>query len=316
MLQLLLKILNMTIEKDDIRNIQLLIARHLELADTVMIPQHGIISKDNLHFCSGPDDWQEFMYTEPDAHNYDAVDPRDIYDILSAVDEQRMPARDFLHNGVVVKGLVDIGSMLDDKRIIQDLHAIMPKINVEFKSPIEPVTQNATVLLQEIKDNLQKLCKDEYGLSTADQLWNKYMLDSVVKKPDLFILPRDQWFAESLRQYQQVLELRLPALFDRTVKDLAKGDPSTIHLNVNGHSLPVIIYAEPLNRTLMAYLKASIANDSKLSLSPLTKDLAIPLDQLVKILSKHQDLTRGSKPPRDNSGDDQDENNISPRRKR
>jgi hypothetical protein len=306
----------MTIDKEDIRNIHLLIARHLEFADTVMVPKYAKISNDNLHFCSGPDDWQEYMYTEPDAYEYEAVDPRDIHEILLAIDEKQMPAREFVLNGVVVKGLVDIGSMLEDKAIIRDLHAIMPKINVEFQSPGELTTERGKILIEEIANNVQKLCKDDYGLTTANQLWDLYMANTVVKKPDLFIFPGDQWFAESLRQFQQVVEVRLPALFDRTVKDLAKGDPSTIHLSINGGSLPVAIYAEPMNRTLMVDLKASDAKDKRLSNSLDTNAQAISLDQLIKIVLEHQDVTQTPKPPRGDSTDDLDQNNISRGRKR
>jgi len=306
----------MTIDKEEIRKIHLLIAPHLDSADTVMIPKYGKITYDNLYFCSGPDDWQEFMQTEPNAHGYEAVDPRDIHDILLAIDEKRMPAREFVLNGVLVKGLVDVGSMIEDRAIIRDLHAIMPKINMEFMSPDESVSEKAKVLLKEIQDNLQKLCKDENGLSTANELWDSYMSNSAAKNPNLYLLPGDRWFADSLRQFEAILELRIPALFDRSVKDLAKGDSSTIHLNVKAGPMPVVIYAEPLNRTLMVYLKASVANDKKISVSPNSKDRAIPLDQYIKIVSKHEDLTRGQKPPRGKSGDDPDENNISRGRKR
>jgi len=306
----------MTIDKDDIPSIRQLIARHMEFADTVMVPQHGKIRQDNLHFCSGPDDWQEFMYTEPDAHTYEAVDPRELHDVLLAIDEKKTPARDLLHNGVAVKGMVDIGSMLDDRAIIRDLNAIMPKINAEFMSSQEPLSEKAKVLLKEIGDNLQKLCKDEHGLSTANELWDRYMTGSPVKKPDLFRLPGDQWFVESLRQFEGILELRIPALFDRTVKDLAKGDSSTIHLNAKDGSMPVVIYAEPLTRTLMAYLKPSVAEDNNISVAPKSKDRTIPLDQFIKIVSKHEDLTRGTKRPPGDSGDDLDENNMSRGRKR
>jgi len=306
----------MTIDKIDIKSIQELIAWHLPFADTVMVPQYGKISKDNLHFCSGPEDWQEFMYTEPDAHTYEAVDPRELHDVLLAINEQKTPARDLMHNGFAVKGMVDIGSMLDDRAIIRDLHAIMPKINAEFMSSQEPLSEKAKVLLKEIGYNLQKLCKDEHGLSTANELWDRYMTGSPVKKPDLFRLPGDQWFVESLRQFEGVLELRIPALFDRTIKDLAKGDSPTIHLNAKNGAMPVAIYAEPFTRTLMAYLKTSVAKDNKISVSPHSKDRAIPLDQFIKIVSKHEDLTRGPRRPPGDSGDDPDENNLSRGRKR
>lgn len=137
--------------------------------DTVMVRREGVIDLKDLHGCIGTEDWQLFMAEHPlDGHDFEALSPRWLYEILLAIDKGRLPARPVVFEGVRNLDTIDISSMLEDKEILQALHFARRKINWESAGEDSLLSkERRNTLAEEIKLNLIRLCKDEWGVSVA-----------------------------------------------------------------------------------------------------------------------------------------------------
>ncbi len=172
----------MIIDKNDLRDILKKVRQHYEYgADTLMSRRQ--CDKDDLHFCIG-DDVQLFYYEQPDAYAYEAVSVRALYETLALIDKGKMPLREWVpeaesfYQNVSRRQWIDIGSMLEDRELVRDLHWQMKNTDWQGGHPeIEP-----------IKRDLSTLSQSDTGRVTADHLWNTYVPPHTVPKPDFLTL--------------------------------------------------------------------------------------------------------------------------------
>jgi hypothetical protein len=172
----------MLIDKEAVRDILKNVRQHYEYgADTVMCRRQ--CDKDDMHFCIG-DDVQLFYYEEPDAHAYEAVSVRALYETLALIDKGKVPAREWVpeaesfYQNVSRHQWIDIGSMLEDRELVRDLHWQMKKADWQGGHPD----------IEQIKRDLSTLSESDTGRLTADQLWNLYVPPHTVPKPDFLTL--------------------------------------------------------------------------------------------------------------------------------
>jgi hypothetical protein len=183
----------MLIDKEEIRDILKNVRQHYEYgADTVMCRQQ--CDKDDLHFCIG-DDVQLFYHETPDAHAYEAVSVRALYETLVAIDKGKVQAREWvpeaesLYQNVSRYQWIDIGTMLEDRELAERLHWQMKKADWQGGYPE----------IEGIKQDLSALSQSDTGRLTADHLGNLYVPPHTVPKPDFLMLKTTTMDEKALR---------------------------------------------------------------------------------------------------------------------
>lgn len=190
----------MLIEMTQIGRLRGRIAEKLQTTDpdTVMVPREGRVTEDTIQFLNGPEDFQEFMMTEPDARGFEAIAPKDMHSVLVDIDDGAIFPRLAINRGVPMEGLVDLGSMLEDQAIISGVELEISKI--EGMLEIENAGKRLTDLREQIARDIGRLCKDEAGVALANETWSRFEHILGVSRPDFVPSRESQWYRDSRLQ--------------------------------------------------------------------------------------------------------------------
>jgi hypothetical protein len=183
----------MLIDKIEFKDIYRKVRQHYEYgADTVMCrPQ---CDKNDLHFCIG-DDEQLFYHEQPDAYAYEAVSVRALYETMALIDRGKVPAREWVPDKEALYGntsnrlWIDIGSMLLERELVNNLHWRMKKADWHYDySDDHSEWRRGRQEIEQIKQDLSTLSRWHTGRQTAGQLWDLYVPAYTIPKPDFLTL--------------------------------------------------------------------------------------------------------------------------------
>lgn len=214
----------MEIEVSDVSKMRWMVGDRLASSepDTVMVFKYAGIDENSIHFLKGPEDFQEFMATEPDVWRYEQLATENLYELLSRIDDKDLTPRFVIRHGVKIEGLIDLGSMLEDRDIIENIEVVIAKLDWMRSEESEDLFDQGPGLKEEIILNLKKLCKDDSGVAVANSLWEKYSNVFGSERPIFIASKEGEWFKDSqlkaLGPAGTVTVVEQPALTENGVK--------------------------------------------------------------------------------------------------
>ena len=194
----------MEIEVENLSKIRRMIGDRIGSSDpdTIMVRRYGEVDENSIQFLKGPEDFQEFMATEPDAHSYEAVSTDALYKLLCSLDDETVDARFVVERGRTIYGLIDLGSMLEDRGIVENIEFAIAKLSGIHFDQHDRLGEDGRRLQEQIIRDLFKLCKDENGVATASALWDEFSNVFDAERPAFVASRMAEWFGDN--QLKQV----------------------------------------------------------------------------------------------------------------
>ena len=127
------------------------------------------------------------------------------------------------------------------------------------------------------------------GGQPASREW--YRLDrekeALEQYPSITLVPGRFSAGEYLSRYPHgLLETKVPLLLSRTVRGLEEGNLMPLHVDEKKFPIPILIYADPVNRSLVVDLPATLAKGNAMSHAVNLKAERMDLHSLLKIIDE------------------------------
>lgn len=203
----------MYIRASAIREVCKDIENHYSSGANLLLYDGRIINQErDLRFTYGYNDHQEFLTREPSAHRWKSYDIRQIYEMLILLDRRRLPKDSIIYDIIPESTLGKVIDIQKTNQSIQLLRENQPNLfgkrhryshsdywrllpsrieermekadwHYEYSDDFR-VWQKGTDEIKDIIKDLQKLSSNEQGFEIANALWEKYVPEYSVSKPD------------------------------------------------------------------------------------------------------------------------------------
>lgn len=181
----------MVIDKNDLKEINETVKKHLDYDATTILflPGNGV-KKDNLIFCSGYEDLQLFYHHHPyDGDWYKLIDAHSVAKVMDKIETGELPPRIIREPDSTRKEYIDLGIMVKEQELSDRLHHKMKHADWYYEySDDHRVWQRGSIEITGIKEDLKELSQSPEGMSTASKLWEIYVPQYSVGKPEFLQL--------------------------------------------------------------------------------------------------------------------------------
>lgn len=176
----------MIVEPKDLRKLLRETRQSYEIGcDTVFCPD-GWVKPGDFYFCMGAFDVALFYHEHPmTIDDFYELDVRAVYEAMVLIDKKRIPPQEYLYQQEGTKKMIiDLGSFVVNRGRLRSLQLRIAMANWSYAQLSDPHHRGSKERqIAGILEDLSALCQSETGRAQANEVWRRYVPDSVVR-PD------------------------------------------------------------------------------------------------------------------------------------
>lgn len=176
----------MLIEQKDFKEVHAAVKEQLNYdASTIFYLPGNRVKKDGLIFCSGAEDVALFYHHHPyDSDWYHSIRADSLAKIMDKIENRELQPK-VVTEEPIGRQFIDLGMMVKESDLIESLHRKMKKADWYYDySDDFRVYERGIAEVKDIKKDLKELSQSPEGMEAANKLWQLYVPQYSVSKPE------------------------------------------------------------------------------------------------------------------------------------